>query len=49
MGGRLFTKGELVDYYKDHPEQDPQNPQNQKCVAKEEPEKRRKLVEGDGQ
>lgn len=39
-GGRFLTKGELVDYYKDHPEQ-----VTQKCVVKEEPVKRRKSNE----
>jgi len=27
-GGRFLTKAELVDYYKKHPEQDPNNPEN---------------------
>jgi len=29
-GGRFLTKGELVGYYKDHPDQDPSNPDNYK-------------------
>lgn len=27
-GGRFLTKAELVDYYKDHPEDDPSRPEN---------------------
>lgn len=45
-GGRFLTKEELVDYYKEHPEQDPKN---LKSPIKEESVKRRKPSEDNGQ
>jgi len=37
-GGRFLTKAELVDYYKDHPDEDPNHPQKTNGSAPSNPE-----------